>query len=191
VLNTKKIEELYTVYAQRFDDTGHIPVFGEGSMRAGVMLVGEAPGARETELRKPFVGKAGQNLDEFLALLEMGRGDIFITNVVKFRPYKVNEKTGRKSNRPPTREEIALCAGLLSEEIAILDPRIIVTLGNTALRAVLGDQRAVIGDYHGKMTPLGARNLFALYHPASIIYNRSLVDTYREDVLELRRLLAE
>ena len=83
-------------------------VFGEGDVDSPMVLVGEAPGEQETIQQRPFVGKAGKNLEEFLDALEIQRGDLYITNVVKFRPFKINEKTGRLSNRPPTREEIDL-----------------------------------------------------------------------------------
>ena len=80
-------------------------VYGEGNENAAVLLVGEAPGAEETRLSRPFVGKAGRNLDEFLFVLGLRRQDIYITNVVKFRPIKISEK-GTLSNRPPQTEEL-------------------------------------------------------------------------------------
>ena len=178
------LQSLYQTFADGLDaDT--IPVFGEGDPHATVMLVGEAPGAKETEQGRPFVGQAGKNLNEFLAIIGMDRSQLFVTNVVKYRPYKVNPKTGRKSNRPPKAGEVKHCASLLCREIEIVEPKVIVTLGNTALRAILGERGAVIGDYHGKPHPLSSGTLFALYHPASIIYNRSLADVYLEDVHHL------
>lgn len=165
---------------------GYIPVYGGGDADAAVVLVGEAPGEQETLQRKPFVGKAGQNLNGFLAVLGMGREDIYITNVVKFRPVKVHPIRGSLSNRPPSREEIALCAPLLCQELGIVAPRVVVTLGNVALRALCQDPCAVIGGCHGRPQPMGDWELFALYHPASIIYNRGLADTYQQDLLALR-----
>ena len=82
-------------------------VFGEGAEAPLLMMIGEAPGGDEEKQGRPFVGKAGKNLDHFLALVGLVRGNIYITNVVKFRPTKTGA-TGRLSNRPPTREEIAL-----------------------------------------------------------------------------------
>lgn len=161
-------------------------VFGEGNIEAEVVLIGEAPGEKEEETGRSFVGTAGKNLDEFLEIVGLSREDIYITNVVKIRPYKVNPKTGRKSNRPPTKKEIGNSIGILREQLEFIKPRVVVTLGNVSLKAVLGDDNAKIGTYHGK--PLDLKNfiLFPLYHPASIIYNRSLYDTYIEDVNNLK-----
>ncbi len=159
-------------------------VFGEGAERAALMLVGEAPGAQESLLGRPFVGKAGKNLDEFLTLSGFDRAQLYITNVVKFRPVKTSEK-GTVSNRTPTREEVALFLPWLQREIAMVRPECIVSLGNTPLRALMGG-KMVIGNVHGRfqMLPDG-QLLFPLYHPASVIYNRALRDTYIEDVKRL------
>jgi DNA polymerase len=164
-------------------------VFGEGNESADVILIGEAPGKTEEELGKPFVGASGKNLDEFLNILEMKREDIYITNVVKIRPFKINEKTGKKSNRTPNKKEIELSIDTLEKQIHIVNPKIIVTLGNIPLRAILRDDSAKIGDYHGKMIKCKDYYLFPLYHPASIIYNRSLKETYYNDVKELKDAL--
>ena len=171
-------------------------VFGEGKAdHPPVMLIGEAPGEQESLQGRPFVGKAGKNLDGFLAALEMRREDIYISNVVKIRPTKVSEK-GRVSNRPPNKEELALFTPFLYEEILRVQPGMIVTLGNVALKALCG-QKAVIGDMHGKPAQVtvthekqsAAFSLFPLYHPASIIYNRSLQAVYDEDLQVLKKVL--
>jgi len=162
-------------------------VFGEGPKRPKLMLIGEAPGEQETLQGRPFVGKAGKNLDHFLKLAQLERNEIYISNAVKFRPTKVG-RTGRISNRPPTKDEIALFRPWLIREIQEIAPRMIATLGNVPLGAVTG-KRITIGEVHGSVIPAGETNLdlFALYHPASLIYNRSLEDVYEQDV----RLLAE
>ncbi|MDO4483152.1 MAG: uracil-DNA glycosylase [Clostridia bacterium] len=171
-------------------------VFGEGeSDSPRILLIGEAPGEQETLQKRPFVGKAGKNLDEFLAVVGLNRPELWITNVVKIRPTKCSEK-GRLSNRPPNREELALFTPFLYEELLLLKPRLIVTLGNTPLKALLG-KGALIGDHHGSMTQAiithGAEQcafpVYPLYHPASIIYNRSLKDVYLRDLENLRSLL--
>lgn len=171
-------------------------VFGEGnSDHPPVMLIGEAPGEQESLQGRPFVGKAGKNLDGFLRVLEMNREDIYISNVVKIRPTKVSEK-GRTSNRPPNKEELALFTPYLYEEILRVQPGMIVTLGNVALKALCGP-RVIIGDMHGKVTEVTVRHekqegtfkLFPLYHPASIIYNRSLQEVYDADLQVLKGLL--
>jgi uracil-DNA glycosylase family 4 len=179
------------VYASR----EKVVVFGEGNPNADIALVGEAPGEQETLQERPFVGKAGKNLDEFLKALGIAREDIWITNVVKFRPVKEHPRTGSLSNRPPTREEIELCFGFLVKELAIVAPKVVVTLGNVALRAVADDKKAVIGERHGRPEEVSKHGLkfwlFPLYHPASIIYNRELASTYEEDLRKLREWLVE
>ena len=95
-------------------DKRYVP--GEGPENASVMLIGEAPGAEEAEQGRPFVGKAGKNLDEFLRLIDLKRGEIYITNVIKYRPYKVSEY-GSVSNRTPSWEECLAHRGELTEEI--------------------------------------------------------------------------
>lgn len=156
-------------------------VFGAGSENAGILLLGEAPGGEEIKAGQPFVGRAGKNLDMFLRQIRLSRDAIYITNVVKFRPYHVG-KTGRRSNRVPNREEIALCRPCLLKELEEIRPRLIVTLGNTALNAVARDTCS-IGFAHGKVLQSAfSAELFALYHPASIIYNPRLKSTYLTDV---------
>lgn len=164
-------------------------VLGEGkSTRPLVMLVGEAPGAQEVREGRPFVGKAGQNLAEFLRMLGLSREDIYISNVVKVRPAKQGT-TGRLSNRPPTRQEVEAFTPWLLEEVALVAPAVLVTLGNTPLRVFAGKD-ATIGAAHGRMTHCGSTNrLFPLYHPAAIIYNRTLTEAYHQDLLQLRKCL--
>lgn len=166
-------------------------VFGEGNIKAEVVLIGEAPGEKEEETGRPFVGAAGKNLDEFLDIVKLNREDIYITNVVKIRPFKVNPKTGRKSNRPPNKKEIGASIGILKEQLEFIKPKVAVTLGNVPLKAMLGDDSAKIGDYHGRPIEVSNFIIFPLYHPASIIYNRSLYDTYIEDVKRLKAYLDE
>lgn len=163
----------------------HALVFGEGPKKPKLMLIGEAPGEQESLQGRPFVGKAGKNLDHFLMLAGMKREEIYISNAVKYRPTKTG-KTGRIGNRPPTKEEIALFRPWLLREIEEISPSLIATLGNVPLRAVTGENRT-IGEAHGRVIPAGETGLplFALYHPASLIYNRSLESVYEQDVLAL------
>ena len=163
-----------------------ILVFGEGNSDSpDIMLIGEAPGEQETIKRRPFVGKAGKNLDEFLRLMGIERETIYVGNVVKVRPTSVGS-TGRIRNRAPSREEIALFLPFLMKEIKLVSPKAIVTLGNVPLKALMGP-KASVGDMHGKWHLTGdGRKLFALYHPAAIIYRRELRQVYEHDVLLLR-----
>jgi DNA polymerase len=179
-----KEEEIKRLRAQIENSRYGNIVHGEGDVRAKLVLVGEAPGSKEVELGRPFVGQAGKNLDEFLGIVGLERSEIYITNVVKTRPFKINAKTGRKNNRPPNKEELRFFKGHLHEELKLIEPWIVVTLGNTALRAVTEDEKLVISDVHGR--PLSSGNLnfevFPLYHPAAVIYNRSLKPVYLGDM---------
>lgn len=160
------------------------PVFGAGDPRAGVMLIGEAPGKAETEQGAPFVGKAGKTLSAFLEGAGFLRDSLFITNAVKYRPFRLNQ-SGGKANRTPTRAELIALRDLLLWEIAAVSPKIVVTLGNSPLFALTG--RADIGACHGVVEKLetGAV-LFPLYHPASLIYNPGLAKDYEKDMAALR-----
>lgn len=164
-------------------------VFGEGPEQPVLMLLGEAPGEQETLLGRPFVGKAGKNLDHFLELAQLRREEIYISNTVKYRPTKTG-KTGRLSNRPPTREEIALFRPWLLREIAEVRPRLVATLGNVPLQAVT-NSRVTIGEVHGRQIAAGETglSLVALYHPASLIYNRKLEPVYEADVRRLAEIV--
>jgi len=164
-------------------------VFGEGRRGAPVMLIGEAPGEQESMQGRPFVGKAGKNLDAFLEGVGMTRGDLYVTNTVKFRPTRLSA-AGRVVNRPPTQEEVRLFLPWLLREIELVDPKCVVTLGNVPLRALTGAGSA-IGKAHGSFLELGERKLYAMYHPASVIYNPSLKAVCQEDIERFSRWYAE
>ena len=155
-------------------------VFGEGAPGAPVMMIGEAPGEQESLQGRPFVSKAGKNMDEFLAGAGMAREALYVTNTVKFRPTKVSA-AGRIVNRPPTQEEIKLFLPWLLKEIGLVNPKCVITLGNVPLKA-LTDRRRTIGELHGQFMELDGRLLFPMYHPASVIYNPSLKAVYRQDI---------
>ena len=182
---TKYQRELRDFIAGVFPGKEQALVFGEGPREPVLMLIGEAPGEQETLLGRPFVGKAGKNLDRFLELAGLERGEIYISNTVKLRPTKTG-KTGRISNRPPTKDEIALFRPWLIREIDLICPRMIATLGNVPLQALTATKQT-IGEVHGRVIPAGETGLplFALYHPASLIYNRSLEGVYESDVRAL------
>lgn len=168
-------------------------VFGSGNLERGIILIGEAPGKNEIQQGKPFVGQAGKNLDEFINILDIQRTDLYITNVVKLRPYKVNEETGRESNRTPTKKEVALFTSFLMKELEILQPKLVVTLGNIALKCVTQNDAASIGTMHGEPVSIQFRaadfELFPLYHPASIIYKAELKEVYLQDLFKLKKYL--
>jgi len=194
-----QLEPLYTAERERLRlladaDTPQgeyaLPVFGVGETNADVLLIGEAPGAEETKAGCPFVGKAGKQLDELLQNASIDRNKLFVTNVVKYRPVVRSVRTTK--NRTPSRKEIAAGLSLLEKEITIVSPRVIVTLGNAPLYAILtlADQPIqTIGEMHGKAFPICIKHkdytLFALYHPASGIYNRSLLPIMAVDTVQL------
>lgn len=168
------------------------PVFGAGDRHAPVVLIGEAPGAEESRQGVPFVGKAGKQLDALLTLAGVPRGDVYITNTVKYRPVVRSERSIR--NRTPDKREVALALPLLRAELLEIRPRLIVTLGNTPLYAVLtlaGKESRTVGTLHGSSLPVQIDSLeaalFALYHPASGIYNPKLVSVMETDA----RILGE
>ena len=164
-------------------------VLGEGNGdRPRLMLIGEAPGETEVVKGRPFVGRAGKNLDEFLHLAGLQREEIFVTNAVKIRPTEIGP-TGRTRNRAPNREELSLFTPWLMKEIKAVRPRALVTLGNVPLKALAGPW-ATVGECHGQwLDSLAGVPLFALYHPASIIYRRALAPVYEQDVLTLAETL--
>jgi len=179
----ENLHKLKKSYEEKYKDRRL--VFGEGDEKSKVMLIGEAPGGEEEKLGRPFVGKAGKNLDEFIELAGLLRSELYITNVVKFRPTGVSPKTGKPVNRTPSKKEIEDFLPLLKVEIKEIAPSLVVTLGNVPLKAVTGDSKITIGDCHGKVADIDGVKLFPLYHPASVIYNQSLKQVYRDDVLKL------
>ena len=181
--------EMTALFKKLYADEPKILVFGEGDPKARLVLIGEAPGEQETIAGRPFVGKAGKNLDEFLARSGLKREELYITNTVKFRPTR-RSSAGNWVNRPPTQEEVHLFLPWLKKEIDMVNPECVVTLGNVPLRA-LTDRKTVIGDVHGTFLERDGRRIFPMYHPASVIYNPSLKEVYRADVLKLGEWLRE
>lgn len=189
-----QLSQLFEAYRKNFADKPAF-VWGDGNANADVLLIGEAPGKDEIKQGRPFVGKAGQNLSEFLQYIHLERADIYITNVVKYRLSKIHPVRGTESNRPATTAEILSSIPFLHREIEVIRPKMIVTLGNVPLRAVKNDvsSKVTIGEYHGAVHKMVIGDseycVYPLYHPASIIYNRSLKDTYLEDLARLEKNL--
>ncbi|HEY8921388.1 MAG TPA: uracil-DNA glycosylase [Candidatus Limnocylindria bacterium] len=144
---------------------------GEGNPLSDVLLVGEGPGAREDATGRPFVGPAGQLLDELLQSIGWAREHVFIANVVKCRP---------PGNRDPESGEINACRPYLDRQEAALDPAVIVTLGRHSLRRYLPDAR--IGEAHGRLRRSGSRFVFPMYHPAAALHQSSLRETLFADM---------
>jgi DNA polymerase len=147
--------------------------------RAAVVFVGEAPGANEVKYGLPFAGEAGKKLDLYLQMAGLTRSDVYITNVVRCRP---TANLGRR-NRTPSRE-IPLCGEWLNRELAIIQPRMVVTLGNIALKWLCGKERS-IGDCHGRVIDAANYKVYPMYHPAAAIYKKELDGLIRSEFAEL------
>ena len=167
---------------------GTFPVFGEGSLNADIMLVGEAPGYNESITGKPFCGAAGKILDELLEYAGLKREDIFITNIVKLRP---------PNNRNPTQEEIKSFAPFLDKQIEIINPKIICCLGNFSTGYImkkfnLSNKLQGISKIHGQVfsvsTLFGIIKIIPLYHPAVVTYDANMKDVLKEDFKKLIKL---
>jgi DNA polymerase len=153
---------------------------GEGNPDAKILFIGEGPGFHEDKQARPFVGPAGQFLDELLASINLRRGDVFITNVVKCRP---------PNNRDPEPEEIAACNDYLDRQIEALNPRVIVTLGRYSMAKFFGGER--ITAIHGRARKRDGRLCIAMYHPAAGLHQASLKDVIREDFKKIPLIIAE
>ena len=181
--------ELTAFFRDLYEEERKVLVFGEGRVGAPVMMIGEAPGEQESLQGRPFVGKAGKNLDAFLEEAGLDRASLYVTNVVKFRPTR-QSAAGRTVNRPPTQEEIKLFLPWLTREIDLVNPKYVITLGNVPLKALTG-RASVIGDMHGRFIDWEGRRLFAMYHPASVIYNPALKAVYSVDIAAFARQYAK
>ncbi len=153
---------------------------GEGPVYAPVLLVGEAPGRDEDLSGRPFVGRAGRILNAALEDASLSRDSVYITNVVKCRP---------PGNRRPKPDEMVACRMYLMGQIACVQPKIIVTLGATALRGVLGRPHELQAA-RGERLQLGGIRVVATYHPAAVLYNRSLERELRRDLRNVARAVA-
>lgn len=154
-------------------------VFGDGNPKARVMVIGEAPGKNEDIQGKPFVGRAGKSLDELLALAGLRREDVYIANVLKCRP---------PSNRDPKAEEIQACAPYLREQTRLVNPEIIVTLGNFATRFILKTEVGIT-QLHGQPVQAGRFTVYPVYHPAAAMYDRKKMAALEADFKALGELL--
>jgi len=155
-------------------------VFGSGDPAAKVMLIGEAPGKNEDLTGVPFVGAAGKFLDELLAAAGLTREDVFVANVVKCRP---------PANRNPAPLEIETCVPFLREQVRVIDPEFIVTLGNFATRVVLRTD-AGITTLRGTVHQAGRFKVLPVYHPAAAIYDRSKREPLLADFALLGELIS-
>ena len=153
---------------------------GEGNPHAKIMFIGEGPGYHEDKQGRPFVGPAGQFLDELLASINLKRSDVFITNVVKCRPPE---------NRDPLPAEIEACHDYLMRQIAAIKPKVIVTLGRHSMAQFFGSEK--ISAIHGRARKVDGFLCIAMYHPAAGLHQVSLKDTIRADFKKIPTIIAE
>jgi uracil-DNA glycosylase family 4 len=156
-------------------------VFGDGNPEAEVVFIGEAPGKNEDEQGLPFVGAAGKFLDEMLEGIGMKRASIYITNIVKYRP---------PGNRDPYPDEKAAFLPYLRRQIAVIKPKVIVTLGRHSMEALLPPGLR-ISDCHGQPKRYKAQVYMPLFHPAAALYNNSMRQTLVDDFAKLPLVLAQ
>jgi DNA polymerase len=156
------------------------PVPGEGNPKAEIMFIGEAPGFHEDRQGRPFVGAAGQLLEQLLASIGLRRQDVYIANVIKCRP---------PDNRDPLPEEIAACDPYLEQQIRIIRPRIIVTLGRFSMSKFFPGER--ISRIHGQPRRKHGIVYFPMFHPAAALHQSSLRSFLEEDIKKLPALLAQ
>lgn len=155
------------------------PVMGDGPLDARVVFVGEAPGKSEAQEGRPFVGMAGKFLVKELERIGLRREEVYITNVVKFRP---------PDNRKPKPEEVTECTGILEEELRLIKPRVTVLLGDTAVKAVL-DKNYTIGKNHGQLIEKEGKAFLIMPHPSAAMRFKRMRTMFEGDMLILKGLL--
>ena len=158
--------------------TRHRSVPGEGNPRAGLVVVGEAPGATEDETGRPFVGRAGKLLDDILKAIDFKREDVFICNVLKCRPPE---------NRDPEPLEVTACSPYLHRQLELIGPRVILAMGRPAAHALLG-VNASLGELRGKLHRYRGIPLIVTYHPAALLRNPHWKRPTWDDIRIARRI---
>ena len=156
-------------------------VFGAGDVASGILFIGEGPGANEDRTGEPFVGRAGQLLDDILGSIGLDHTNTYITNTVKCRPPE---------NRTPSSDETAACRWILEEQIRIMEPGVIIALGAQAARTIIGSREG-IGKLRGTIHRFGDIPVIATYHPAALLRTAALKRPVWEDMKKLKRLTEE
>lgn len=153
---------------------------GEGAEHARIMFIGEGPGYYEDKSGRPFVGNAGKFLDELLALAGLKRPDVYITNVVKCRP---------PGNRDPMKDEIDACDTWLQQQLKLIDPAVIVTLGRISMGKFFGGES--ISRIHGQPRKVGGRTVVPMFHPAAALHQQRFRSLIEDDFRRLPEILAQ
>ncbi len=157
-----------------------LAVPGEGPEDAKIMLVGEGPGYHEDQQGRPFVGAAGQFLESLLHSINLRRSDVFITNVLKCRPPE---------NRDPMPDELAACRPFLDRQIALIKPKIVVTLGRFSMQIAFSG--VTISSVHGTAKRVGDLVYMPMFHPAAALHQQRFRSMIEQDFLKIPALLAE
>ena len=162
-------------------------VFGVGNPKADLLFVGEAPGQDEDRQGEPFVGAAGKLLTKIIETMGLCRSDVYIANILKCRPDTPGRSTG---NRAPTADEMATCVPWLHEQINLIQPKILVALGKTAVGGLL-EKEVAITRFRGQWQTYHGIPLMPTYHPASLLHNQSLAEKRNiwEDMLAVMEQL--
>ncbi len=163
-------------------------VFGVGSETADLMFVGEAPGADEDTQGEPFVGKAGQLLTKIIQTMGLSRDEVYIANILKCRPDTPRQNSG---NRPPTSEEMNTCSPWLHRQIDLINPKVIIALGKTAVEGLL-EQQVAITRFRGTWQTYRGIPLMPTFHPAYLLHQQSLASKRKvwEDMLSVMEKLS-
>jgi uracil-DNA glycosylase len=176
----KEIHEYFAVHNRcTLKKTATQPVYEIVPPKSGIVFIGEAPGANEDKEGKPFVGGAGQLLSELLIDIGLKREDVYVTNIVKYRP---------PNNRDPLPEEKDACRVWVNAELIFLKPKIIITLGKHALERFVPGLRISLAHGQAYEHPTGTP-IFAMFHPAVALYNPTLRNTLQEDFFRLHKFL--
>jgi DNA polymerase len=187
IKNKEKLDELNKYWQQNcicsLKETATQAVFGDGNAQAEIVFIGEAPGKNEDIEGRPFVGAAGRFLAEMLDGIKMKREDIYITNIVKYRP---------PNNRDPLPEEKEACNEWLINELKIISPKLIIFLGRHSMTRFFPDEK--IGEIHGKLLikntkELGRQSFMPLYHPAAALYNGGMREILIKDFRKIPKAL--
>ncbi len=160
-------------------------VFSDGCENAPIMFIGEAPGQNEDETGIPFIGRAGQLLRKFLFEVDIKQDDIYIANTIKCRPPK---------NRKPTQVEKNACKHFLDKQIELVNPKIIVLVGSTALESFISDKKLTITKARGKIFEIEGRKFIPIFHPSYLLRYHSTEensprDLFKKDLLTIKNLI--